>query len=71
MRKGGLRRGFSEDVEDMEDSVIPDVMNDIFYPKEDTLKIFVDISIRSVSRKGGTWRTLRVPDPRHEEHGQS
>ena len=24
---------------DMEDRVIPDVMNDVFYPKEDTLKI--------------------------------
>ena len=26
-------------IRDMEKRVIPDVMNDVFYPKEDTLKI--------------------------------
>ena len=25
------------------DLTIPDIMNDVFYPKEDTLKIFIDI----------------------------
>ena len=41
---GGSRRGVlggccGFPTRDMEDIVIPDVMNDIFYPKEDTLKI--------------------------------
>ena len=41
---GGSRRGYLEDIGgfftgDMEDRVVPDVMNDVFYPKEDTLKI--------------------------------
>ena len=38
----------------------------LFDPKDDTLKVHVNIFIRSVSRRGilleGTWRTLRVPD---------
>ena len=36
----------------MEDMVILDVMNDVFYPKEDILNIFVDITIQSVSGRG-------------------
>ena len=40
----------------MEDMVILDVMNDVFYPKEDTLKISIDISIGSVSGRGGQER---------------
>ena len=49
------------------DLVIPDVMNDVFLPKEDTLKIWCRYLYGSVSgragiKKGGTWRTLRVPD---------
>ena len=45
----------------MDDRVIPDIMN------------VVDILIRSVSergvKKGGTWRTLMVPDHRHGGQG--
>ena len=41
--RGGQEEGYLEDVEgstgDIEDLVIPDVMNDVFHPKEDTLKI--------------------------------
>ena len=55
----------------MEGRVIPDVMNDVFYPKEDTL-----ISLREVCqewgvKKGSTWRTLRVPDWRLGGQGHS
>ena len=54
---------------DMEDRVIPDVMNDVFYPKEDTLKILCQYRywkcVRKAGvKKGGTLRTLRVPDRR-------
>ena len=43
-QEGGSRRGILGGhcgflTGDMEDMVIPDVMNDVFYPKEDTLKI--------------------------------
>ena len=54
---------------DMNDRVISDVMNNVFHPKEDTLKFPVEISIRSVSGRGGSrrgiWRTLMVTDWRH------
>ena len=40
-----------------------------FYPKDPTLKFCNDISIKSMSgrgvKKGGTLRTLRVPDRTH------
>ena len=35
-------------IRDMEDRFIPDVMNDVFFPKEETLKICIDIFITSV-----------------------
>ena len=49
VKKGvlGGQRGFL--IEDMEDLVIPFVMNDVFYPTEDTLKI----SIKRGSGRGG------------------
>ena len=37
----------------MEDRVIPDVMNDVFYPKEDTLKILCGYLNWKCVRKGG------------------
>ena len=38
----------------MEDLVIPDVMNNVFFtPRKIPGKFHVDISIRSVSRRGG------------------
>ena len=54
---------------DMEDRVIPDVMNDVFYPKEDVLKILCPYlywkCVRKAGvKKGGIWRTLGVPDGR-------
>ena len=42
-QEGGFLAG------DMEDLIIPDIMNDVFYPEEDTLKISFDILIRSVN----------------------
>ena len=43
-QEGGSRRGVLGErcgllTRDMEDIVVPDVMTDVFYPKEDTLKI--------------------------------
>ena len=37
---------------DMDDGVFPDVMNDVFYPKEDTLN-FMLISKLEVCQEGG------------------
>ena len=47
-----------------------------FTPMNIPWKFCVDSSIRSVSgrggvKKGGTWRTLRVPDQRHGGHSHS
>ena len=52
---------------DMEDRVIPDVMNDVFLPQGRYLENFMLISQLEVCQEGGvknggTWRTLRVPD---------
>ena len=43
-QEGGVKKGvlggrWGSLTRDMEDRVIPDVMNHVFYPKEDTLKI--------------------------------
>ena len=58
----------------MDDRVTPDVKKDIFYPNEE--ENFVLISQLEVCqeggvKKGGTWRSLRVPDQRHGGHGHS
>ena len=61
----------------MEDRVISDIMNDVFLPLGRYPENFVLISLLKVCqegggvKKGGTWRTLRVPDWRHGEHGHS
>ena len=48
----------------MEDMVIPDVMNDFFYPKEDTVKALCEYLYYKCVKKGVlpgvTWRILRV-----------
>ena len=54
----------------MEDVVIPVVMNDVFLPQGIYPENFVLISQLKEGqeggvKKGGTWRTLRVPDQRH------
>ena len=51
----------------MEDRVIPHVMNDVFLPQGRYPENFVLISQLEEGqeggvKKGGTWRTLRVPD---------
>ena len=53
----------------MEDMVVPDVMNYVFLPQVRYPENFVLISQLEVCqeggvKKGGTWRTLRVPDQR-------
>ena len=58
----------------MEDIVIPDIMNDVFSPQGRYPEEFVLISQSEVCqeggvRKGGTLRTLRVPDRRHGGQG--
>ena len=63
---GGQLRFLNRDMEDM---VVPDVMN-VFLPQGRYPENFVLISQLKVCpegrvKKGGTWRTLRVPDQRH------
>ena len=61
---------------DIEDMVVPDIMNDVFLPKGCYPENFVLISQFEVSHEGGvnnrgTWRTLRVSDRRlggHDHH---
>ena len=40
----------------MEDMVVPDVMNDVFYPKEDTLKILFWYLNQKCVKKGESRR---------------
>ena len=59
---------------DMEEMVILDFMDDLILPKEKYPESFVLIFLLKVCQEwgvlqGGTWRTLRVPDRTHEEHG--
>ena len=61
---------------DMGDMVVPDIMNDVFLPQVRYTENFMLISQLEVRqeggvKKGGTWRTLRVPDRRHGGHGHS
>ena len=54
----------------MDDRVILDVMNDVLLPQGRNPENFVLISQIEVCqeegvKKGGTWRTFRVPDQRH------
>ena len=58
----------------MEDIVVPDVLNDVFYPQGRYPENFGLISQLEVCqewgvKKGGTWRTLMVPDRRHGGQG--
>ena len=54
----------------MDNMVVPDVMNDVFlplgrYPENFMLISQLEVSQEGGVKKGGTWRTLRVPDRRH------
>ena len=81
VKKGGSRRGILGGrwgflTGDMEDMVVPDVMSDVFLPHGRYPENFVLISQLEVCqegwvKKGGTWRTLRVPDWRHGGLGHS
>ena len=60
----------------MEDKVIPDVMNDVFspqgrYPDNYVLISQLELCQEGGVKKGGTSRTLRVPDWRHGGNGHS
>ena len=78
-QEGGSRRGILGGhlgflTRDMEDRVIPYVMNHVFLPQGRYPENFVLISQlegcqEGGVKKGGTWRTLRVPDRRHEGQG--
>ena len=57
----GGRWGFL--TRDMEDKVIPDVMNHVL------ISILEVCQERGGVKKGGTWRTLGVPDRRHGGQG--
>ena len=55
---------------DMDDRVITDIMNDVLLPQGRYPENFMLISQWKVCqeegvKKGGTWRTLRVPDWSH------
>ena len=54
---------------DMEDMVVPDIMNDVFlaqgrYPENFVLISQLEVCQEWGVKKGRTWRTLRVPDRR-------
>ena len=80
-QEGGSRRGVLGGhwgflTGDMEDRVIPDVMNDVHLAQERCPENFVPISLLEVCQEGGvkkwgTWRTLGVPDRRHGGLGHS
>ena len=51
----------------MEEMVIPDNMNDVFlhqgrYPEHFVLISQLEVCQEGGVKKGGTWRTFRVPD---------
>ena len=81
VKKGGSRRGILGGrwgflTGDVEDRVILDVMNDVFLPQGRYPENFVLISQLEVCqegrvKKGGTWRTFRVPDRIHGRQGHS
>ena len=55
---------------DMDDKVIPDVMNHVLllqgrYPEHFVLISLFEVCQERGVKKGGTWLTLRVPDQRH------
>ena len=55
---------------DMEDMAIPDVMDDLIlsqgrHPESSMLISLLEVCQEWGVKKGGTWRTLRVPDQRH------
>ena len=80
--RGGSRRGVLGGhwgflTRDMEDRVIPDVMNNVFLPQGRYPESFMPLSLLEVCqegggvKKGGTWMTLGVPDWRHGGQGHS
>ena len=76
-QEGGVKKGvLGFLIGDMENMVIPDIMDDVFLPQGRYPENFVLISQLEVCqeggvKKGGTWRTLRVPDRRHGGLGHS
>ena len=61
---------------DMEDMVMPGVMDDPALPEGIYLESFMFLSLLEVYQEsgvkmGGTWRTFRVPDWKHGGHESS
>ena len=59
---------------DIDERIIPDVMNDVLLPQGRYPENFVLISQLKVCQEGGvkkgsTWRMLRVPDQKHGGQG--
>ena len=73
--RGGSKRGVLGGclgflIRYMEDRVILDVMDDVFFTlKKIPRKFCVDIFIKSVSVMGGTWRMFRVSEWRLSGQG--
>ena len=73
-RRGALGGHLGFLTRDMEDSVMHDIKDDLGRPQGRYPERFVVISLLDVCqewevKKGGTWRTLRVPDWRHGGQG--
>merc|ERR1712219_31212 len=78
-QEGGSRRGVLGGrwgflTGDLEDMVIPDIMNDVYLPLRRYPENFMLISLLEVYqeggvKKGGPWRTLMFPDRRHGGFG--
>ena len=73
-QEGGSRRGVLGGrwgflTRDMEGIIILDVMNDLFLPQGRYPENFLLIYHLEVCQKGGTWRTLKVPNQRNGGQG--
>ena len=60
----------------MEDIVVPNVMNDVIlpqgrYPENYVLIYQLEVCQEWGVKKGGTWRTFRVPDQIYGSQGHS
>ena len=75
VKKGVLGERWGHLTRDMDNRVTPDVLKDIFYPNECTLKFSCwylnGKCVRKGGQKGGTWKTLSDPDWRYGWQGHS
>ena len=65
VKKGGNWRTLRVPDQEMDERVIPDVMNKVLLPQGRYPENFVLIyQLEGGVEKDGTWRTLRIPDQR-------